>query len=159
MANVRRPRGTGRHDEDRKRGSSELDEVESIVAKTKRELSALKNDNDRLRAEKNRLHAELRRERDARERLTKRVKTALDNACVEVLGAPAVTDADVTEPGEEEVHGEDDAAPTLPEDMNGPGDAAATPEREEAVDKEEQAIQQAAHSTRPEMPPIAFGAP
>ena len=58
--------------------------------------------------------------------------------------------------------GEDPKRPTLPEDTtantaenNGPGNAAPSPEEDEKM--QEEALEQAAHHTRTEMPPALGG--
>ena len=158
--------------EEHKRARDEFDHVaQGIVAKMKRELSGrLKDDADRLRRERNKVDAEndklradndrLRAECDRKsaapsqleQQLTKRFKTALEDAFEEVLGAPMTSEG--TDPSEE-----DGAAPTLPEETpansaeNGPGDAAPSPQREEEDEEEkipEEALEQAVH--RSEMP-------
>jgi hypothetical protein len=136
--------------------------------KKKRELADLKADADRLRADRNKSRAEIDRlraelhskdaaighleqalrdtSRDTQARLIKRFKTAFE----EVLGPPPVNEGDATDPSEEGA----DPAPTLPEDTTVPGDAAPAPERE--VDEiQEQALEQAAHSS--ETPPAPGG--
>jgi chromosome segregation ATPase len=143
--------------EDHKRTRDELDDVaQELVGKMKRELSGrlkhskedadrlrrernkvdsendkLHAENDRLRADIDRLRAESERKSAAlsqlEEQLTKRFKTALDDAFEEVLGAPMMSEsADPSEDGA-----------TLPEEEtaanaaeNGPGEAAPSPQRD-----------------------------
>ena len=162
--------------DDHKRMRDELDHVaQDIVAKMKRELSGrLKDDADRLRRERNKLdddNAKLRAENDRlcsltdrlraecerksaalaqlEQQLTKRFKTALEDAFEEVF---AMSEGAATEPSEE-----DGAAPTLPEEPpaeNGPGNAAPSPHREGEEEKvQDQALEQAVDS-RSELPPV-----
>jgi hypothetical protein len=151
--------------EDHKRARDEFDHVaQDIVAKMKRELSGrLKGDEDRLRRERNKVDAEndklcdendrlraendrLRAESDRKsaalsqleQQLTKRFKTALEDAFEEVLCAPVMHEG-ATDPSEEE-----GAGPTLPEEdmnntgtaANGPSEAAPLPMEEEGGVKE-----------------------
>ena len=175
MERSRRPwAGHGKRD-DKKRDRD--DEFDLFLEKKKRELTDFKEDNDRLRAERNKGHAEINRLRaelrgkdaelahleqqskDASERQTKRVKAALENV-FEVLAVPAKNeeDGDSTDPSEAEdaCGDEDPPRPTLPEDTaaaNGPGDAAPAPQREEdKLQEEEQAVH-----TRSEMLPALGG--
>ena len=159
--------------ENHKRARDDFYHVEDMGAKMKRELSGrLKDDTDRLRRERNKVDAEndklradndrLRAECDRKsaalsqleQQLTKRFKTALEDAFEEVLGAPMMSEG--TDPSEE-----DGAAPTLPEETpansaeNGPGDAAPSPQREEEEKIPEEALEQAVH--RSEMPQALSG--
>ena len=153
--------GHGGRREDHKRTRDEFDDVaQDLAAKMKRELSGRlkhsKEDVGRLRRERNKLHAEndklhaeidrLRAESDRKsaalsqleQQLTKRFKTALEDAFEEVLGAPVMHDG-ATDPSEEE-----GAGPTLPEEdmnntntaANGPSEAAPLPMEEEGGVKE-----------------------
>ena len=154
---------SSRRDDDKRR-RDEFDHVEDIVAKKKRELSCLKEDADRLRRERNKMDAEndrlraenerLRAESDRKsaalaqleQQLTKRFKTALDDAFEEVLGTSVMNEAAATDPSEE-----DGAAPPLLGDTNtpanGPGDAAPAPQRGEEEKTHEEALEQAVHSS------------
>ena len=164
----RRPWASHGKRDDKKRDRD--DEFDLFLEKKKRELTDFKEDNDRLRAERNKGHAEINRLRaelrskdaelahleqqskDASERQTKRVKAALENV-FEVLAVPAKNegDGDSTEPSEagDGAGGEDPLRHTPPEDtapVHGPGDAAPEPQREEDS-VQEQALEQAAHAS------------
>ena len=83
----------------------------SIFIKKKKQLAHLKEDAERLRAKRNRVHSELARlsserndlrtelaylrqqQKDATERLRKRFKTVLDNAFAKCLNAAPVLEA------------------------------------------------------------------
>ena len=88
--------------------------------------------------------------------MTKRFKTALEDAFEEVLGAP-MSEGAATDPSEE-----DGAAPALPEEPaanivpNGPGNAAPSPQREEEEKMQEEALEQAVLS-RGEMLAVQSG--
>lgn len=170
----------GRREDHNKRTRDEFDHVaQDLVAKMKRELSGrLKDDADRLRRERNKVDTEndklraendrLRAESDRKssalsqleQQLTKRFKTALQDAFEEVLGAPMMNEGAATDPSEE-----DGVVPTLPDEEtaantaeNGPGDAAKSPQREEEEEKiQEDALEQAVHHPRSEMPPALGG--
>ena len=130
------------------------------------ENDKLHAENDRLRAESDKLRAESDRKSAAlsqlEQQLTKRFKTALEDAFDDVLGAPLMSEGTATDPSEE-----DGAAPTLPEETpantaeTGPGEAAPEPEEEEEEEEEEaklqdEALEQAVHSRR-EMPAALGG--
>ena len=156
--------GNSRRD-DRKR--DHWDEFDQFLQKKKRELMDFKADNDRLRTEVQRLRAELGRKDADSERQTKRAKAALESVFAVLAASEKNEDTDSTsEQGDgAAAGGEDQLPPTLPKDMmasNGPGEAA--PGREEEEEEEEakmqdEALEQAAHSTRTEIPemPQALG--
>ena len=77
-----------RDDEKRDTRDSEFDDMEAFVSKKKRQLCDLKDDNERLRSEKNRLRADLSRKSSAVAQLEselKDAKTAAINKCRRIL--------------------------------------------------------------------------
>ena len=158
------------------------DDFDDFVEKKKRELMDFKEDNDRLRADRKRdraenetLRAQLRKRdaeianleqqwRDASERQTRRATAALEKLFA-VLVAPAKSeDGDSIDTSNDQgdgAGGEDPVRPTLPEHTaantfdNGPGNAAPSPEEDEKM--QEEALEQAAHHSRTEMPPALGG--
>ena len=164
---------------DHKRMRDEFDHVaQDIVAKMKRELSGrLKDDADRLRRERNKVdddNEKLRAENDRlcsltdrlrakcerksaalaqlEQQLTKRFKTALEDAFEEVF---AMSEGAATDPSEQ-----DGAAPTPSEEPpantvdNGPGNAAPSPHREgEEEEVQDQVLEQAV-DCRSELTPV-----
>ena len=156
-----------RDDEKRDTRDSEFDDMELFVSKKKRQLGDLKEENERLRSEKNRLRADLARKssavahlesqlKDAKTVAIKRCKTILDDAFA-IFGAPAGGAAngkcarDCSVEGEESTdrseYGVDPplelasapvaATASLP--LAGPGDAAPSPaEKQEETPREQE---------------------
>ena len=139
--------------------------VRDDLDRVRRERNKVDDDNEKLRAENDRLcsltdrlRAECERKSAAlaqlEQQLTKRFKTAMEDAFEEAL---AMSEGAATDPSEE-----DGAAPTLPEEPvanhteNGPGNAAPSPQREEEEKIQEEALEQAVLS-RGEMLSVPSG--
>ena len=157
--------GNSRRD-DRKR--DHWDEFDEFLQKKKRKLMDFKADNDRLRSEVQRLRAELDRKDADSERQTKRAKAALESVFAVLAASEKNEDTDSTcEQGDgAAAGGEDQLRPSLPKDKDtastGPGEAAPGREEEEQEEEakmQDEALEQAAHSTRMEIPemPQALG--
>jgi hypothetical protein len=143
------------------------DDNDRLRAERKRD----RQDNDRLRSEIHKKDAEISKKdaelahleqqwQEASELQTKRAKAALEKL-VEVLVAPSKNeDGDSIDPSSDQgdgACGEDPLRPTLPEETpantaeKGPGEAAPGPEEEEEAKMQDEALEQAVHSTRSEI--------